>query len=63
MDMNKYSSLFSQMLALFPRLEFERLVRKTGTEYAAKGFSSWGHFVAMLFCQMGPIRCVRFATV
>lgn len=34
-------------------MEFERLVRQTGAEYAAKGFSSWGHFVAMLFCQLG----------
>jgi len=58
-DMNKYSSLFSQMLALFPRLEFERLVRQTGVEYAAKGFSSWGHFVAMLFCQLGQAHSLR----
>jgi hypothetical protein len=57
--MNKYSSLFSQMLALFPRLEFERLVRQTGAEYAAKGFSSWGHFVAMLFCQLGQAHSLR----
>ena len=49
--MNKYSSIFSQLLSLFPRLEFERLVKLTGTEYAAKGFSSWGHYGAMLFCQ------------
>jgi len=51
--MNKYSSIFSQWLSLFPRLEFERLVKLTGTEYAAKGFSSWEHYVAMLFCQLG----------
>lgn len=41
--MNKYSSLFSQMPALFPRLEFEKLIRQTGAEYDARGFSSWGH--------------------
>jgi len=57
--MNKYSSLFSQMLALFPRLEFEKFVRKTGAEYAAKGFSSWGHFVAMFFCQIGQAHSLR----
>jgi hypothetical protein len=51
--MNKYSSVFSQLLSLFPRLEFERLVKLTGTEYAAKGFSSWDHYVPMLFCQLG----------
>jgi hypothetical protein len=38
--MNKYSSIFSQLLPLFPRLEFERLVRQTGAEFAAKGFSN-----------------------
>jgi len=42
--MNKYSSLFSRLLSVFPRLDFERLVRKTGAEFAAKGFSSWGHY-------------------
>lgn len=57
--MNKYSSLFSQLLSLFPRLEFERLVKQTGTEYAAKGFSSWGHYVAMLFCQQGQAHSMR----
>jgi hypothetical protein len=57
--MNKYSSLFSQLLSLFPRLEFERLVRQTGSEYAAKGFSSWGHYVAMLFCQLGQAHSLR----
>jgi len=57
--MNKYSSLFSQMLALFPRLEFEKLIKQTGAEYGAKGFSSWGHFVAMLFCQLGQAHSLR----
>jgi FOG: Transposase and inactivated derivatives len=57
--MRKYSSLFSQLLSLFPRLEFERLVKETGSEYAAKGFYSWGHFVAMLFCQLGQAHSLR----
>ncbi len=30
--MNKYSSVFSQILSLFSRLEFEKLVDKTGAE-------------------------------
>ncbi len=47
------------MLSLFPPLEFERLVKKTGNEYAAKGFSSWGHFVAMLLCQLGQAHSLR----
>ena len=57
--MNKYSSLFSRLLSVFPRLDFERLVRQTGAEFAAKGFSSWGHYVAMLFCQLGQAHSLR----
>jgi hypothetical protein len=49
--MNKYSSLFSRLPSVFPRPDFERLVRQPGAEFAAKGFSSWGYYVAMLFCH------------
>ena len=52
-------SMFSQILKLVPRIEFERMVRQTGAEYAAKGFSSWGQFVAMLFCQLGRAHSLR----
>ncbi|KAB2960042.1 MAG: DUF4372 domain-containing protein [Candidatus Methylomirabilis oxygeniifera] len=45
--------MFSQILQLFPRLECEQLVRATRAERHAKGFNSWGQFVAMLFCQLG----------
>ena len=40
-------SMFSQILTLVTRIEFERMVRETGAEYAAKGFSSWSQFVAV----------------
>ncbi|MFZ5462722.1 MAG: DUF4372 domain-containing protein, partial [Pseudomonadota bacterium] len=33
--------MFSQILKLIPRVEFERMVKETGSEYAAKGLSSW----------------------
>ena len=52
-------SMFSQLLKLFPRIEFERLVRQTGAEYRAKGMSSWTQFVAMLFCQFGGAKSLR----
>ena len=51
--------MFSQLLKLIPRLEFEALVKKTKAEYAAKGFSSWGQLVAMLFCQLGRAHSLR----
>jgi len=51
--------MFSQILKLVPRIEFERLVRQTHAEHAAKGFSSWSQFVAMLFCQLGRAHSLR----
>lgn len=52
-------SMFSQMLKLVSRHDFERLVRATGAEKRSKGFSSWGHLVAMLFCQLGRAHSLR----
>lgn len=49
--MNKYTSLFCQILRFLDRNEFEHHVRKRKAEYKAKGFSCWQQFVAMLFCQ------------
>jgi len=51
--------MFSQILKLIPRLEFEALVKKTKAEYAAKGFSSWGQLVSMMFCQLGRAHSLR----
>jgi len=55
----RFSSIFSQLLQLFPRAEFERAVRKHKAEYQARGFSCWGQFVAMLFCQLGRAHTLR----
>ena len=51
--------MFSQILKLVPRLEFEKLVRDTAAERAAKGLSSWSQFVAMMFCQLGRAHSLR----
>jgi len=51
--------MFSQILKLIPRIEFERLVRQTGAEYRSKGLSSWSQFVGMLFCQLGRAHSLR----
>jgi hypothetical protein len=56
---NRFCSMFSQILKLFPRIEFESLVRKTKAERHSRGFSSWGQFVAMLFCQLGRAHSLR----
>jgi hypothetical protein len=57
--MQRFSSIFSQLLQLFPRIEFENAVKKHKSDYSAKGFSSWGQFVAMLFCQFGRAHSLR----
>ncbi len=57
--MNRVCSIFSQLLQLFPRLEFEQLVRKNWAERHARGFTCWGQFIAMLFCQLGQAHSLR----
>jgi hypothetical protein len=57
--MNKFSSMFGQVLQIFSKQEFYAAVQKTNAEKAAKGFSSWGQFVAMLFCQLGQAHSLR----
>jgi hypothetical protein len=51
--------MFSQILKLVPRIDFERIVKQTGAEYRCKGLSSWSQFVAMLFCQLGRAHTLR----
>ena len=57
--MTRVSSIFSQILQLIPRFEFESAVRKHDAERHARGFSSWGQFIAMLFCQLGHAKSLR----
>jgi hypothetical protein len=57
--MIRTGSLFTQILSLFQRSNFERHVRELKSEYRSKGFSSWGQFVAMLFCQLAQARSLR----
>jgi len=57
--LTRVSSIFSQILQLIPRFEFESAVRKHDAERHARGFSSWGQFIAMLFCQLGHAQSLR----
>ncbi len=57
--MNRACSIFSQLLQLFPRIEFQRAVKKHQAERHARGFTSWGQFMAMLFCQLGHAHSLR----
>ncbi len=57
--MNKFNSIFGQMLRVFPRLEFYVLAKETGASRNNKGFSCWDQFVAMMFCQLGQAHSLR----
>jgi hypothetical protein len=56
---NKFSSIFGQILQVFDKRDFLQAVRDTKAEHAAKGFSCWDQFVAMLFCQLGQAQSLR----
>ena len=57
--MNQFSSVFGQILQIFPKTQFYAAVKETESQKGAKGFTCWGQFVAMLFCQMGQARSLR----
>jgi len=57
--MNRVSSIFSQLLQFFPRLEFEALTREHNAERHARGFTCWQQFVAMMFCQLAYAQSLR----
>ncbi len=57
--MVRVASIFSQLLTLFSRSEFEEAVSAHKAERYAKGFGCWGQFVAMLFCQLAQAHSLR----
>src|SRR5512139_1659828 len=57
--MNRFCSIFSQLLQLFPKAEFLQAVKKTKAERHSRGFACWSQFVAMLFCQLGRAHSLR----
>jgi hypothetical protein len=60
--MKRGCSIFSQILQLIPRDRFEAAVSRHQAERHARGFSSWGQFVAMLFCQLAQAKSLREIT-
>jgi hypothetical protein len=57
--LSKVCSIFSQMLQLISRAGFDAAVHRHQAERHARGFTSWGQFVAMLFCQLGGAKSLR----
>jgi len=50
--MNKYNTIFGQILEFVSRSQFSKLVKAYKTEHGAKGLKSWTQFAAMLFAQI-----------
>jgi len=57
--MVRHVSLFSQLLTLIDRQRFYELVYRHKAHRHTKGFDSWNHFVAMLFCQLAQAKSLR----
>ncbi len=57
--MVRTASLFSQLLDLFPRNQFQRSVKAHRAERYMKGFTCWEQFVVMLFCQLAQAHSLR----
>jgi hypothetical protein len=50
--MNKYNTIFGQILDYIPRSDFQKLVKEHDSDKGNKGFSTWAHFATMLFAQV-----------
>src|SRR5262245_11411475 len=59
LNVNRFCSLFSQILKFIPRDRFERAVRGCNAERHARGVSCWQQLVSMLFCQLGRAHSLR----
>lgn len=57
--MSRFCSIFNQLLQLFSRTDFQQAVVTTRAERHARGFTCWGQFIAMLFCQLGRAQSLR----
>lgn len=52
-------TLFSQIISKLNRSKFKKLVIEKQTDKHNKVFTSWSHFVSMLFCQFAKSQSVR----
>lgn len=52
-------TLFSQIVSKLDRIKFLKLVKKKNTDKYEKGYDSWTHLVAMIFCQFAKSQSVR----
>ncbi|MCT1526693.1 IS4 family transposase [Sphingobacterium hotanense] len=52
-------TLFSQIISNLDRSVFNKLVKEHGSDKHQKGYNSWTHLVAMLFCQFAKSQSLR----
>lgn len=52
-------TLFAQIISTIDRTLVKKLVKQYTTDKYCKGFSSWSHMVAMLFCHFAKSESVR----
>jgi len=50
---------FQSVVAVVFASQFEAAVQQHKAERHARGFTCWGQFVAMLFCQLGRAHSLR----
>jgi hypothetical protein len=59
---NRFSSIMNQLLQFFSRTQFQKRVEETKSERHCRGFHSWTHFVAMVFCHLADAQSLREIT-
>jgi hypothetical protein len=52
-------SIFSQILQMVSRWDFVTLVNRHNGERHSRGFTCWGQFIAMMFCQLAHAHSLR----
>jgi len=60
--MRNYNTLLGQFLHLIPRYDFEKLKNEYQMDKYSKGFSTWEHFVGMLYGQLSGLDSLRGIT-
>jgi len=57
--MNKKNTIFGQILQLISRYEFQKAVKMQNGDKYNKGYTTWNHFVALLYAQLAGLDAIR----
>jgi hypothetical protein len=52
-------TVLKQLINVFPMDQFKAAVKERGTEKFSKGFTSWTHFIIMVFAQLSGATSLR----